>query len=68
MIDHDRQLVREYVRAYVTCQCNKTETLHATSLLQPLDVPSQVWADIALDFIEGLLRVHGKSVNLTVVD
>jgi hypothetical protein len=27
-----------------------------------------VWADIALDFVEGLPRVHGKSVILTVVD
>ena len=28
----------------------------------------QVWADISLDFIEGLPRVHGKTVILTVVD
>ena len=27
-----------------------------------------MWKDIALDFIEGLPRVHGKSVILTVVD
>lgn len=33
-----------------------------------MDVPSQVWTDISLDFIEGLPRVHGKSVILTVVD
>jgi predicted choloylglycine hydrolase len=31
-------------------------------------VPSQVWADISLDFIEGLPRVNGKSVILMVVD
>jgi len=37
-------------------------------LLQPLDVPSQVWADISMDFIDGLPKVHGKSVILTVVD
>ncbi|KAK1630185.1 hypothetical protein QYE76_004500 [Lolium multiflorum] len=36
-------------------------------LLQP-DVPSQVWADISMDFIEGLPKVGGKSVILTVVD
>jgi hypothetical protein len=29
---------------------------------------SMVWADIALDFVEGLPKVHGKSVILTVVD
>jgi hypothetical protein len=37
-------------------------------LLQPLEVPSQVWADISMDFIEGLPKVGGKSVILTVVD
>ena len=31
-------------------------------------MPSQVWADISLDFIEGLPRVNGKSVILMVVD
>lgn len=36
--------------------------------MQPLDVPSQVWADIAMDFIDRLPRVNGKSIILTVVD
>jgi len=36
--------------------------------LQPLEVPDQVWADISIDFIEGLPKVNGKSVILTVVD
>ena len=31
-------------------------------------MPSRVWADISLDFIEALPKVHGKSVLLTVVD
>lgn len=42
--------------------------LQPAGLLQPLDVPSQVWADISLDFVEGLPKVHRKSVILTVVD
>jgi hypothetical protein len=36
--------------------------------MQPLDVPSQVWADISMDFIEGLPKVGSKSVILTIVD
>lgn len=52
----------------MTCQRNKTETLQPAGLLQPLEVPSQVWADISMDFIEGLPKVGGKSVILTVVD
>ncbi|KAK1627668.1 hypothetical protein QYE76_001983 [Lolium multiflorum] len=67
-IPGDGALVRDWVRACVTCQRNKTETLRPAGLLQPLDVPSQVWADISMDFIEGLPKVGGKSVILTVVD
>jgi hypothetical protein len=37
-------------------------------MLQPLEVPSQVWTDISMDFIEGLPKVGGKSFILTVVD
>jgi hypothetical protein len=33
-----------------------------------LDIPTTVWQHISLDFIEGLPKVHGKSVILTVVD
>jgi transposase InsO family protein len=67
VVDHDRAIVRDYVRACAVCQHNKTEALHPAGLLQPLDVPSQVWSDISLDFVEGLPKVNGKSV-LTVVD
>jgi hypothetical protein len=67
-IPRDRALVRDLVRSCTTCQRNKTEALQPARLLQPLDVPSQVWADISIDFIEGLPKVVGKSVILTVVD
>jgi hypothetical protein len=67
-LPHDRALVQDWVRSCATCQRNKTETLPPAGLLQPLEVPSQVWADISMDFIEGLPKVHGKSVILTVVD
>jgi hypothetical protein len=67
-IPRDRVLVQDLVRSCTTCQRNKTETVQPAGLLQPLDVPTQVWADISLDFIEGLPKVAGKSVILTVVD
>jgi hypothetical protein len=60
--------MREIVHACMTCQRNKTEQPHPAGLLQPLNVPRTVWADIAMDFVEGLPRVHGKSVFLTVID
>jgi hypothetical protein len=64
----DKALVRDWVRACTACQQNKTVALHPSGLLQPLDVPSQVWTDISMDFIGGLPKVHDKSMILTVVD
>lgn len=62
------KLVREFVVGCAVCQRNKTEHLHPAGLLQPLVVPTTIWADISMDFIEGLPKVHGKSVILSVVD
>jgi hypothetical protein len=60
--------VQELVRSCKICQWNKTETLHPAGLLQPLMVPSSVWLDISMDFIEALPCVHDKTVILSVVD
>jgi hypothetical protein len=67
-IPRDRLLVQDWVRSCTTCQRNKTATTRPAGLLQPLDVPTQIWADILMDFIEGLPKVAGKSVILTVMD
>lgn len=67
-IARDHTTVQEFVRACLVCQRNKTEQLQPAGLLQSLPVLSAVWADIAMDFIEGLPRVHGKTVILIVVD
>jgi len=67
-VPNDRVVVQDFVRACTTCQRNKSEHLQPGGLLQPLDVPSSVWSDVAMDFIEALPKVNGKSVILTVVD
>jgi len=63
-----RRQVQDFVRACATCQRYKSEHLHPAGLLQPLPVPSIVWADIGIDFVEALPRVHSKTVILSVVD
>ena len=63
-----RHLVQDFVRACATCQRYKSEHLHPAGLLMPLPIPTVVWADIGLDFVEALPRVNGKSVILSVVD
>jgi hypothetical protein len=63
-----RGVVQDHVHACLTCQRNKTDHLHPAGLLQPLQVPSAVWADVTMDFIEALPKVSGKSMILTMVD
>ncbi|WVZ84054.1 hypothetical protein U9M48_031130 [Paspalum notatum var. saurae] len=48
--------------------CNKTDHLHLAGLLQPLPVPTSVWSDISMDFVERTPKVSGKFVILTDVD
>jgi hypothetical protein len=60
--------MRDFIWACMVCQCNEIEQLHPAGLLSRLDVPTMVWADIAIDFIEGLPKVKWKLVILTVMD
>ena len=59
-----RHMVHDYVRVCATCQRYKWDHLHPAGLLLPLPVPTAVWANIGLDFIEALPCVGGKSVIL----
>ncbi|WVZ70931.1 hypothetical protein U9M48_019560 [Paspalum notatum var. saurae] len=76
-IHGDRSRVRDYVLSCRVCQQNKTASLRPGGLLQPLEVPSTVWADIAMLFNEGLppttvdrvffaeiVRLHGIPVSI----
>jgi hypothetical protein len=61
-------VVQDFLRACATCRHNKSEHLHPTSLLQPLNVSSIIWADVAMDFVKGFPRINSKPVILTVVE
>jgi len=53
-VPNDRVVVQDFVRACFVCQRNKSEHLQPGGLLQPLEVPSPVWSDVAMDFVETL--------------
>jgi hypothetical protein len=63
-----RRVVQDFVRACSTCQRYKSEHLHPMRLLLSLPIPTAVWMDISLDFVEALPRVNGKSIILSVID
>lgn len=51
--------VKEFLKQCTTFQRFKTDCMKPAGLLQPLPVPSKVWTDISMDFIEGLPSSQG---------
>ncbi|KAL2237867.1 UNVERIFIED_CONTAM: Retrovirus-related Pol polyprotein from transposon 17.6 [Sesamum indicum] len=60
--------VVRWVQSCDVCQRSMAEHVPYPGLLQPLTIPSQAWASISMDFIEGLPKSEGKDCTFVVVD
>lgn len=60
--------VTTFISNGLICQQAKTANTLPSGLLQPLPIPSQIWEDVAMDFITGLPPSHGYTVLLVVID
>ena len=65
---HMHEDVYKFVTACDTCQRHKAVLAAYPGLLQPLPIPTKVWTDISMDFIEGLPKSQERQVIMVVVD
>lgn len=55
---------REFINSCVICQQYKSENMTSPCSLCPLPVPTAIFTDFTIDFIEGFLKSSGKDVIL----
>jgi hypothetical protein len=63
-----KNMIKQYVSQYTTCQQAKPKRVSYPSLLQPLPVLDYAWQVVTLDFIEGLPNSQQYNNILVVVD
>lgn len=60
--------IKQFVQQCAICQQAKSTNALPAGLLQPLPIPSQVWEDVAMDFITGLPNSFGYTTIMVVID
>lgn len=55
---------REFIKSCVICQQYKSENMTSPGSLCPLPLPTAIFTDFTIDFIEGFLKSSGKDVIL----
>ncbi|GKB45528.1 putative mitochondrial protein [Tanacetum coccineum] len=63
-----KKMVKSFVKECDVCQRYKPDISAYPGLIQPLPIPTHIWSEISIDFIESLPKSHGKFVILVVVD
>ncbi|GJZ17220.1 putative mitochondrial protein [Tanacetum coccineum] len=57
-----RNHIKQYIRQCDTCQRFKPKLVPYPGLLQPLPIPSRVWTEISMYFIDGLPMSKGSTI------
>lgn len=60
--------IRRYVRNCDTCGRSKPWREGTQGLLKPLPIPTRIWKEISIDFVEGLPESEGMSSLMVVTD
>ena len=63
-----RKDVKDFVERCYECQTSKYSTERPYGLLQSMELPKQVWEDVAIDFIVGLPCSKGFTAILVAVN
>nr|GEY20097.1 hypothetical protein [Tanacetum cinerariifolium] len=63
-----RNQIKQHIRQCDTCQRYKPELVPYSGLLQPIPIPTSVWAEISMDFIDVLPMSKGRTVIMVIVD
>lgn len=60
--------VKIFTAEYDICQRMKYKVKSSTGLLQCLPIQTNMWEDLSMDFIEGILKTKRISVVLVIID
>nr|GFB00269.1 retrotransposable element Tf2 [Tanacetum cinerariifolium] len=63
-----RNQIKQYIRECDIYQRYKPELVPYPRLLQPLRIPTSVWTEISMDFIDGLPMSKGRTIIMVIVD
>ena len=63
-----RRGIQQMVVECDTFQCHRGEMTLLLGLLEPFPIPTRIWINISMDFIEGLPKYGGNTMILVVID
>ena len=61
-------MIKQYITGCESCQLNKVSNMKPQSLLNPIEIPTQRWQVISMDFITDLPKSDKFNMIMVVVD